>query len=330
MLISKKQQNVNGCQCSSRNQDNSRGENRETDGQNINQDNSRRENRETYGQNIGADEQGTAGNGPGQHLQESYLRQLCLTGSLTFFILVTLAVVSMVFITSLTDTGTPLTFAMLYDIIQLVIVCSVMGFSAIGVVSLIFVLNRLSSEQLAINDSKEIVVEAALPMISLAGLYLAQGIELTSILDIAYLNNILSKHHPSSCQHLLNTERLTGFLTVLFGSLQTLFIIGSLGLKKVRRNADNDGKSILDERSTLHLCIKIVAIVILICNFTLWLIKTFELPGLYCHPFFYKFYGSSWLQLSDIAYPLWISSTFPHLHHVLIFFASTAILNEQP
>ena len=259
----------------------------------------------------------------------SYVGQLCVAGGIAFILLIPLAVVSMVFVASLTDTDTPLGFPILYDASQLVIVSSALVFSTFGIIVLIVVFTSqgLEQQQLSNNDSKEMVVEAALLMIPLAGLYLAQGLELTAILDNTYLDKILRVHvnESSACHHMLNIERSTGFLIVLLASLQTLFIIGALGLKKIRRqrnqNLANSGQTgneqgneqtnIMDEQPSLGLCIKIVAIILLICNITLWLFKTFELSGLYCHPLFYRFYDDSWLQLSDIVYPFWI---FFHFH----------------
>ena len=158
--------------------------------------------------------------------------------------------------------------------------------------------------------AREVIVETALLMFSLTGLFIAQGLELSASLDKH--NMFHQSLHNETCSHMLRTERATGFLAVITGVLQTRFIIGSLNAKSCREGSG--GQAGGGHRNRLNSCAlharQLAARVLLICNLTLWLTKTFELSGLYCHPLYYTFYVP-WLQLSDIFYPLWI---FFHFH----------------
>ena len=260
------------------------------------------------------------------HGRVGFSMQLCLTVIIAFTFLVPLAVVSKVFVALFKERDTSLISLMMYADSQLVTVSSALVFSMFGTIALKRLFRSEGLEQLARDDSKEMVVQISFLMISLTGLCVAQCLELTTILDHTYLKKILrvnGKDYPD-CYIMLNFERLTGFLTVVLGCLQTLFIVGALSLKKTRQRRnktlvyngqtgseqDNEQASNIGEKPLLRSLIKLVTVIILICNITLWLSKTLDMSGLYCHPLFCRL-SYSWHQFSNIVYPFWI---FFHFH----------------
>lgn len=212
-----------------------------------------------------------------------------------------------------------LTVSYIYDILQLVTTLFALVAAIVGISS--FPAQEHDGEQQHareqqpdteqtntgrdIEHAREVIVETALLMFSLAGLFISEGLELTASLD----THNMFRAGTETCLHMLNTERATGFLSVITGILQTRFIIGSLTAKGRPAEQAGDGHNNILDRYALH-ARQLAARVLLICNLTLWLTKTFELSGLYCHPLYYRFY-LPWLQLSNIFYPLWI---FFHFH----------------
>ncbi|XP_062517158.1 uncharacterized protein LOC134192436 [Corticium candelabrum] len=168
------------------------------------------------------------------------------------------------------------------------------------------------------------MVEGALILISVSGLYFAQCLQLNASLNSKYTNNKLhipsTGPHKISCHTMLRLSSAQSFLTGCLAFFQTLFITQGLTHKihdgeinqqptpaddggNPARNERDHNLTPADRRGT-------AALVLFICNLTLWMSKTYEMSGLYCNPLYSDFY-SSWVQLSDVFYPLWI---FYHFH----------------
>ena len=168
------------------------------------------------------------------------------------------------------------------------------------------------------------MVEGALILISVSGLYFAQCLQLNASLNSKYTNNKL--HIPSTgphyitCHTMLNLSSAQSFLTGCLAFFQTLFIMQGLTRKvhdgeinQQHTPADDRGNPARNERDhnlTPADRRGTAALVLFICNLTLWISKTYEMSGLYCNPLYSDFY-SIWVQLSDVFYPLWI---FYHFH----------------
>ena len=147
------------------------------------------------------------------------------------------------------------------------------------------------------------MVEGALILISVSGLYFAQCLQFNASLNSEYTNNTL--HIPSnktSCHTMLNLSSAQSFLTECLAFFQTLFIMQGL-TRKVHAGEINQQPTPAD-------CKRFAACILAICNLNLWISKTYETSGLYCNPLYSNFY-SIWVQLSDVFYPLWI---FYHFH----------------
>ena len=168
------------------------------------------------------------------------------------------------------------------------------------------------------------VVEGALILISASGLYFAQCLQLNASLNRKYTNSKFhiphTSHHKISCHTMLRLSSAQSFLTGCLAFFQTLFIMQGLTRKvhdgeinqqptladdggNPARNERDHNLTPADRRGT-------AALVLFICNLTLWMSKTYEMSGLYCNPLYSDFY-SIWIQLSDVFYPLWI---FYHFH----------------
>lgn len=260
------------------------------------------------------------------------LNRLLLSAPIFAALLASLSVVCIVLNVVYKDVWLAIPF--LYDVSQLVTILVALLAAIVGISSfaetkrdpgIVIPEDEQPANEHPVPESehaRELVVESALLMISLAGLSVAQGLELAASLDTVYVNHALnhSSNQTGMCWHMLRTERATGFLTVLMSFLQTVFIIRSLKAKSSReggtqqeseRGATGGDEARRISRSCYSLYLRhLAARVLLICNLTLWLTKTYELSGLYCNPLYYHFYGP-WIQLSDVFYPLWI---FFHFH----------------
>ncbi|XP_062517156.1 uncharacterized protein LOC134192434 [Corticium candelabrum] len=168
------------------------------------------------------------------------------------------------------------------------------------------------------------MVEGALILISVSGLYFAQCLQLNASLNSKYTNNKFhipsTGHNKISCHTMLRLSSAQSFLTGCLAFFQTLFIMQGLTrevhdgeINQQPTPADDGGNPARNERDhnlTPADRRGTAALVLFICNLTLWISKTYEMSGLYCNPLYSDFY-SIWVQLSDVFYPLWI---FYHFH----------------
>ena len=187
----------------------------------------------------------------------------------------------------------PVTF---YVAVQLVTSSLCIIFSIIG---LILLLRRRDDSVV----STHVLIESALLLIALLGTYIAQALQLAATVN-THPNNI------PKCQKLITIYSTNSGLYLVLGFFQSFFIIGGLQSRNVnRRNQTNNQDTTRPLKTRL---LRLITLILLLCNVNLWISRTYEMSGLHCNALFTTFYkNTNWAFLSDVFYPLWI---FFHFH----------------